>query len=139
MTVTAHLAVDTTFTMKTSISRNLWGTWLDNFYVFSVPQRFFSVLASISSAINSVPRNKSIYLSIWLARLTAKKMPLFPFTVAADLGVSSSWLFRHFAFFSCCILIFKCLVYCWMLVWGVVIKIEFFIVNFVDLAVIWVE
>ena len=63
-TATARLAVDTIFTMETSISRNLWGTWLDDLCVFSVPRRF-SVLSSISSAINSVPPNKSIYLSIY--------------------------------------------------------------------------
>ena len=73
-TATARLAVDTIFTMETSISCNLWGTWLDNLCVFSVPQRFFFVLARISSAINSAPPNKSIYLSIliWNSLFIAK-------------------------------------------------------------------
>ena len=52
------------FTMETSISRSLWGTWLDNLCVFFGAPAFFSVSSSISSQINSVPPNKSIYLSI---------------------------------------------------------------------------
>jgi len=57
---TARLAVDTTFTMETSISRNLWGTWQDNLCVFFGAPAFF--LACTSSAINSVPPNEPIYL-----------------------------------------------------------------------------
>ena len=63
-TATARLAVGTTFhhgKLETlSISGNSWDTWVDNLCVFSVP-RGFPVLESISSAIKSVPPNKSAY------------------------------------------------------------------------------
>jgi len=67
-TATARLAVDTTFTLETSISRNLWDTWLDNLCVFSVPRRF--VLLYLAQLIQYRQINLSIYLvylSIYLS------------------------------------------------------------------------
>jgi len=50
-----------------SISANLWSTWIDNLCVFSVLRRFSCFREyRISSAINSVPPNISVYTSFIL-------------------------------------------------------------------------
>jgi len=60
-TAAARLAIGTTFPHETlSISANLWGTWLD---APNSVHRRFAVPESTSSAINSVPPNKPIFLS----------------------------------------------------------------------------
>jgi len=83
--------------------------------------------------------------SLWLARLTAKKMPLFPlllFISCCDSGVISakslSRMFLHFSFFSYHILFFVCLVNCWSE--GLQSRSSFSVwILAVSFLVIWVE
>ena len=58
---------------------------MDNLCVFSVPRRSFVVLKSTSDAMNSVPQNKSVYLSAKRGLLkVAPEINLLPFPAISN-------------------------------------------------------